>query len=89
MPHDKNGTVLGVGDDVLIPCKVQAVGTGADYCNLTVETLEPMHPSPAKTTISLNARQVIKSGGSALDGGRLNVHWLRASAKSRLSQPIH
>lgn len=59
--HDKDGRPLEVGDVVHVPCRIKELGHGADYCNVTLETEERMHPGPNTTTITLNARQVIKA----------------------------
>lgn len=58
--HDKNGRPLSVGDVVLVECKVTTCHAGTDFCNLTVETVEPMYPGTNRTTITLNAKQVTK-----------------------------
>lgn len=59
MPHDRNGRRLQIGDRVLVPCTVTSL-TGTDsYCNIVVITEEPMHPSEAKTIVSLNTKQVL------------------------------
>lgn len=55
--HDKNGKPLKVGDLVMVPCTVKHVQAG-DYCTLTLETTEIMPGNRAKTSISLNAKQV-------------------------------
>lgn len=62
MPHDKNGELLQVGDIVTVECKVKDVyeTEGGGYCNLTAETIEPMYPTVFPTTITFNARQVVK-----------------------------
>lgn len=65
MPHDKNGQAINVGDRVNVACVVKDVQAGADYCNLSVETVEKMHPGEYTTTITLNTRQVEVSGGGA------------------------
>lgn len=61
MPHDRNGKPLAVGDRVNIPAIVRDVQPGDDYCNVRLETIEPMHPGPEVSTMYLNARQVEKS----------------------------
>lgn len=60
MPHDKNGHVLQAGDRVNIPCIVDAVQAGEDYCNVTLRTVDPMPPYSVPNTITLNTRQVEK-----------------------------
>lgn len=57
MPHDVNGKIVEIGQEVLIKCIVKQVYTGADYCNAQLETVESMHPDKYKTTITLNTRQ--------------------------------
>ena len=66
MPHDKNGQLLAVGDKVTIEAVVTSVQTGEEYCNVGVETIEPMFPGEHKTGITLNAKQVIKAVVAAI-----------------------
>lgn len=66
MPHDKNGKLLNDGDRVFVPAIVRQVHVGDEYCNVTLETEEAMHPSPSKTTITLNTRQVILQAAAVL-----------------------
>lgn len=61
MPHDRKGQKLEVGDRVMIEAVVTAVWEGEEYCNVTLETIEPMYPGENKTGITLNARQVEKA----------------------------
>lgn len=58
MTHDRNGRVVVEGDIVNIPCRVKSVQAGIEYCNVTVETLDPMPPYSVPNTITLNTRQV-------------------------------
>ncbi len=58
MPHDKNGNPLKAGDVVLIRARVKQVMAGEEYCNVDVETVEPMPPYEGGTTIVLNTKQV-------------------------------
>lgn len=67
MPHDCKGVELKVGDTVFVPCKVLSVQTGTEYCNLTVETIEPMFPGKDKTCVTLNTKQVEKCGSVCLE----------------------
>lgn len=60
MPHDKNGAELAVGDKVTVEAVVKEIQTGEEYCNVSLETSEPMHPAETKTPICLNTRQVVK-----------------------------
>lgn len=58
MPHDRNGKLIEVGDHVTLRCKVKSVQIGEEYCNLTVETCEPMFPTDRRDSYTLNAKQV-------------------------------
>lgn len=60
MPHDKSGTMLAINDVVNVPCVVKSITTGEEYCNISVETVEPMYPGTSKNFITLNAKQVVK-----------------------------
>lgn len=61
MPHDKNGTLLAVGDAVLIRAIVESISPQATTCNLTVRTVEKMTPErEAGDGITINANQVEK-----------------------------
>lgn len=59
--HDRNGKPLAIGDKVNVPCVITALQPGAEYCNCTVETVEPMPPTKNKNTITFNTRQVEKA----------------------------
>jgi len=58
MPHDYFGQVLEVGQKVLVPCRIKEIHPGENFCNLTLETTQPMFPSDSKTVINANALQV-------------------------------
>jgi hypothetical protein len=60
MPHDLKGNLVQVGDKVLVPCVVESVCTGEEYCNVTLKTTEKMFPGEYPTSIVLNAKQVLK-----------------------------
>jgi hypothetical protein len=40
MPHDKNGSLLFVGDEVILRAKVLNITEGETACNITTEALE-------------------------------------------------
>lgn len=61
MPHDKNGVLLQVGDRVIIPAVVKSITMSEEFCNVTLETAEPMFPSDRHDTVTLNAKQVVKA----------------------------
>ncbi len=69
MPHDRDGQVLVVGDVVHVPARVKALHLTEDYCNVDLETLEPMPPGDGTNSMSLNAKQVVKA-----DDHRRAVH---------------
>jgi hypothetical protein len=58
MPHDKNGQVLNEGDLVSVSARVKSISTGEEYCNVMLETVEPMYPGDSSIVLSLNAKQV-------------------------------
>ncbi len=58
MPHDRDGRILEVGDLVIVYCKITSIQPTDEYCNLTLETEEPMYPADNKSTIVLNSKQV-------------------------------
>jgi len=63
VPHDKNGVRVRVDDLVTVRCRVIAVQLGDEFCNLSLETVEPMHPADHKSALSLNSQQVEKVSG--------------------------
>lgn len=42
MPHDKNGKVLQLGDEVILRGRVVQISPNETYCNCTVELTERM-----------------------------------------------
>lgn len=58
--HDKFGRELKAGDKVLIPCVVKETYATEEYCNVALETIDPMPPYEAKNAIVLNTKQVVK-----------------------------
>ena len=61
MPHDRDGKELKVGDAVMVPARVTGIQQTEEYCNVTLETSQGMPPSNARSTLNLNAKQVVKS----------------------------
>lgn len=60
MAHDFNGTLLSIGDTVVIPCVVKNIQGDENFCSLTVETEFVMPGNGAKNTISaISTKQVI------------------------------
>lgn len=60
MPHDKRGTELHVGDTVMVPCRVKAIHLTEEFCNVDLETIEPMPPLGSTSAFTLNSKQTIK-----------------------------
>ncbi len=60
MPHTKQGEVIAAGDVVLVYFSVKSVDAHEEYCNITLESIEPMYPGDNKTCVVLNARQVAR-----------------------------
>jgi hypothetical protein len=58
MPHDRTGQPIEVGGEVTVSFRVQAVQSGDEYCNVTLESVERMYPGEHKTVLNVNARQV-------------------------------
>lgn len=66
MPHDVNGTLLKVGDQVLIRGYVTEIYPNENYCNCTVRLDHNMPPDNQATTISsINTRQIEKVNGDS------------------------
>ena len=61
MPHDRDGRELHVGDAVLVPCRVRQIHITEEFCNVELETSQPMYPGTHRTGITLNAKQVFLS----------------------------
>jgi hypothetical protein len=59
MPHDRDGERLGVGDTVLVPARILRIHDTEDYCNVDLETVQPMSPLDSRTPLTLNAKQVV------------------------------
>ncbi len=62
--HDRKGNPLSVGDHVVIEATVRDLQAHDEYCNITVETVEPMYPGENKSAITLNAKQVTRTGAN-------------------------
>jgi|GEM_PF-6984545 len=63
--HDANGTLLKIGDRVLIPGIVTHLVEGAaDFCNVSVQTSLGRRPDGEKNLFSsINTGQIVKCGG--------------------------
>lgn len=60
MSHDKNGTLIKIGDIVLIECEVKNISGDENYCSLDVETILPMPGNGHKNYIgALSTKQVL------------------------------
>lgn len=72
MPHDKNGTLVNVGAKVRVDFTVTQVYQGDDnYCNASLETVEPMFPGEHKTALTINTRQCEVISGEIAEGVEL------------------
>lgn len=64
MPHDRDGSLLEPGDRVTMEFVVKAVFAGEDFCNINMDSVEPLHPNTDKTHLgAVNSRQVVKVQG--------------------------
>lgn len=61
MPHDRDGRLLSVGDTVNVPCRIKEIHNTEEYCNVTLETSQPMYPGNDRSSVVLNAKQVVKN----------------------------
>lgn len=68
MPHDKKGNPLRTGDVVAVRFTVRDVFPSEDYCNLNLETVEPMYPGEHRIALTLNTRQVERIEEGAMAG---------------------
>jgi hypothetical protein len=59
--HDVNGTLLKVGDRVLIPATITKLNEGnPDYCNVELQTEHGRRPDGAKESfMSCNTAQLV------------------------------
>jgi hypothetical protein len=62
MPHDKNGNLLEVGDEVIVRYKITAIQTGDDYCNVSATSVLGRKPDGQPEYFSGNAAVVEKVG---------------------------
>jgi hypothetical protein len=61
MPRDKNGSLVEVGDSVIIRGKVTEINPCGEFANVRVETEELARPGDNASFIYLNSIQVEKS----------------------------
>lgn len=58
--HDKNGSLLQVGDVVHIPCVITYLHGGEDACNVNLKTIHGRKPDgQIETFASVNTAQVV------------------------------
>ena len=68
MPHDQNGNLLRVGDQINVPAVITNICEGEEYCNVTLETIYPMYPGDSKSMWSaVNTRQTVKTPVNAAE----------------------
>lgn len=79
MPHDKNGKLIEIGDEVILRGKVTSVQASPDYCNCTVQS--PYQP-PAQMgfTVTGCTQEMEKSDGPA----PLTIAQVAEAARKRL-----
>lgn len=57
MPHSQEGLELQPGDLVSVLFEVKAVHAGIEFCNVDLDTVEPMPPYTTPTRVVLNTKQ--------------------------------
>lgn len=67
MPHDKNGTLLQVGDEVTIRARVTLVTEGTDRCNVSLATVEKYPGCDYGDTMTTAASLVEKAPAQATE----------------------
>lgn len=68
MPHDVNGKVLAVGDEVILRAKVTTVCPGEEYCNISIESVHGRKPDGLKETMSAINAAVLEKVESITNG---------------------
>jgi hypothetical protein len=58
--HDRDGKPLAVGDTVTIAFVITDTSATEDYCNVQLQTVEPMFPSNRFDKYWFNAKQTVK-----------------------------
>lgn len=48
-----------------MPCRIKAIHDTEEYCNVDLETTPSMFPGTNRSSIVLNAKQVVRVGGDA------------------------
>jgi hypothetical protein len=60
--HDAKGRELKIGDVVLMPCRIKAVYTTPDFCNVSLETIGGRSPDGQRNTYAnINTKQLIRA----------------------------
>lgn len=60
--HDAKGRELKVGDTVIVPCRVVSVSPGAEFCNVSIETIGGRLPDGAKNSYGdINTKQLLRA----------------------------
>lgn len=67
MPHDKNGTLLNVGDRVSVEFEVTGIHMAEEYCNTTLKIPGEHGPHNVTSTLVVNAKQTTKIAERAKD----------------------
>ena len=58
--HDKNGKPLVKGDKVTVQFVIRECSPDHDFCNCTLDTIEPMPGNGHRCCLVLNTKQVEK-----------------------------
>lgn len=77
MPHDKNGTLLQVGDEVILRARVTDINPSETQCNITVEAIERPDGEGYFPTAGGNSRFYEKAQAGSPDDP--NATWIAPS----------
>lgn len=60
--HDAKGRELEIGDIVIVPCRVESVSPGAEFCNVSIRTLGGRLPDGQTNYYGdINTKQLIRA----------------------------
>lgn len=70
--HDAIGRELKAGDRVLVPATITSISAGADYCNMSANTVRKRKPDDTQETLSINTAVVFRANdGDENDDGMM------------------
>ena len=67
MPKDAYGSIVKVGDEVLVRCRVAGIGDEDEMCNVSLVTTRPMPPSECPIVLRLNSTQLEVQSATLMD----------------------